>query len=249
MQKYPTLKKAPLREALIDFRFQLPSDFDIKKFESIQFKYKKEYPHIEPLIETVGQFKFGPAGLESNGVVPNKMFGYRFKGKEGSDYVQFRVNGFTYNRLRPYKDWDYLIDKTKLFWNEFKALLPVSGVINRLATRYINSIKMTAESPRLDEYVNNAPYLPQSLDSEIVGLLHTTAVRKSSKNLMGNIGLTIEKAKEDAQRSIILDIDVYSEEIIEMDSDKIWERLECLRELKNDIFFSFVNPKKIEEYL
>ena len=115
------LSNAPIAEALIDLRVQLPVDFDIKSFEVLKNKLNKEYPYVEE------QRSFqGKLGLESgkpiSEIFDRGHIGYIFKSNDELNIAQFRIDGFTFNRLKPYTTWEDIHDKTEQLWNDYISI-------------------------------------------------------------------------------------------------------------------------------
>ena len=81
--------------------------------------------------------------------------------------MQFRRDGFTYNRLHPYKNWDYLIEHTKRTYPIYKEIAKPEA-ITRLAVRYINHIKIPLPVDDLFEYFSDPPNIPDELPQNVL---------------------------------------------------------------------------------
>ena len=110
--KYPTLKNAPITEAIVDIRCKLPQDFDVNQFKSIGNKISSDYP-IEKVfkiqraeIPIGGDFEEGEQNVKTRG----ELRGYIYESSDGTKVVQLKLDGFTFNRLKPYKDWEEIRD-------------------------------------------------------------------------------------------------------------------------------------------
>jgi uncharacterized protein (TIGR04255 family) len=69
--------------------------------------------------------------------------GYFWKTSDEKTIVQFRVDGFTFNRLRPYTSWTELFPQALDLWHLYSRVSRPE-VITRLAVRYINRIPLPA---------------------------------------------------------------------------------------------------------
>ncbi|MDB5051924.1 MAG: hypothetical protein JWO30_4995 [Fibrobacteres bacterium] len=247
MQNYPTLTNAPIREALIDFRFQLPNDFNFEKFDRAYTNFKKDFPKREALNESLGKFEIGPKGLVSSAASTIKPIGFLYKSKDDLSVVQYKTNGFTYNRLKPYIDWTHLVSQAKLYWSYLQTEIG-SGPISRIGLRFINAIPLPAEKFELDDILTEFHGLSDGIDCTITGFLHRTTIRSNSNSNQGHITTTVEKTDASKDRKLIFDIDVFNVGAFLMDGDEIWKTLDSLRELKNSIFFMQLTSEKLKEF-
>ena len=55
------------------------------------------------------------------------------------EMIQLRVDGFTFNRLKPYTSWEKIFPRAYRFWKKYLDCVEPVGV-TRLATRYINAL-------------------------------------------------------------------------------------------------------------
>ena len=140
-----TFRNPPITEALIDIRADLPSDITLSELEKLQEAIKSHYPkkRLRHRFEGVIEFKEQEAPrAESKDLGPD---GYFFWSADENQAVQFRLDGFTFNRLRPYKNWDAMRSEAKPLWELYLAnARPLH--VTRLALRYINSIDIPAKS-------------------------------------------------------------------------------------------------------
>jgi len=82
--------------------------------------------------------------------------GYMFRSEDEFNVVQFRVDGFTFNRLKPYTSWKSVWPQALELWRKYQNMaLPVA--ITRMALRYINHIELPSRAFRLDDVLTCPP--------------------------------------------------------------------------------------------
>ena len=121
MTEYPTLKNAPITEALIDIRVKLPKEFDIEKFRSIHGKISAYYPdeQVRKMWEDTIAFKKG----ERITTTSERIDAYRYISKDKTQIVQLRIDGFTFSKLKPYKTWEDLRDEAHRLWKMYTDIV------------------------------------------------------------------------------------------------------------------------------
>ena len=137
MEVFP---KAPITEGLIDIRVQLPGNVSLADLEQLHTKIKGKYPD-----KKTRRMWHGTIELK-NGEEPQRTShvqdqGYLFSTSDGKRVLQYRLDGFTFSRLRPYTRWEEVYSEAQKLWEIYRlATKPVS--VTRLALRYINSIEI-----------------------------------------------------------------------------------------------------------
>ncbi len=87
---YPHLSKAPIVEAVIDFRVKLPSDFKLDAFQSVRSKLAKDYPGFEEQQIVQQMLKQEPASAAEVSTRFSGVHGYRLLSSDGKNVVQLR---------------------------------------------------------------------------------------------------------------------------------------------------------------
>src|SRR5262249_12837098 len=93
------LSNAPITEAIIDFRVKRSKDFGVEGFHAVRERLRESYPHIEEQHQYEGRIEFrtGKSASTDRGVN-----GFLFRTEDKLNVAQFRRDGFTFNRLKPY---------------------------------------------------------------------------------------------------------------------------------------------------
>jgi uncharacterized protein (TIGR04255 family) len=243
---FPTLKNAPITEALIDIRVELPSDVDIAALHRFYEGLEDRFPKIDQRMSMSAtlDLKQPDGGLKGNAPKPD---GYMMRSEEKALVVQARLDGFTINKLTPYHNWKSFSDEAKELWERYVRIARPSKVI-RLALRYTNRIEVLP-GREFKEFVLTfpevAPGIPQILPEYFLRLViphpsgSTAIVMESS----------LPSAPEAENVSMLLDIDVFrAVDIPPTQESTIWSTLEELRAYKNLIFFQTITPTQMEKY-
>jgi uncharacterized protein (TIGR04255 family) len=241
MAIYRHLHNAPIIEAIIDIRTKLASNFDLTKFSLLKQKLGENYPQMEERRTFSASIKL--RGKEVEQILDNKgLQGYLFKSVDGRNVAQFRRDGFTFSRLKPYTNWNGVITEAKRLW-KFYVDEALPEIIPRIAVRYINRLEIPLPINDFEEYLTSPPTIPKSLPQGVSHFLVKITICDEKLEAMANIIQALEKSSKPEHVNIILDIDVFKQEESGFNRDEIWQNFEQLRDLKNRIFFDSITEK------
>ena len=243
-----TLANAPIGEALIDLRCELPEGHDadfLAEFEAAHQGIADEFP------AKANSFAANVSAELKEGTGPEiaattALRGYHFRNAQGDKIVQFRLDGFTYNKLRPYTKWAELRAEAEILWTKYRSLL--SGIrVTRVGVRYINEIQVP---PGVGFDTIFVEPLRQPLgfrQGQVRESLERLQV--SSQDAFERTIVTRLAREEKAGFTVILDIDAF---VVARDGafedSEVWPRIDELRNRKNEIFFSSLTAIGIERY-
>ena len=249
MSKYPNLLHPPITEAILDIQAELPDYVTLLKL--LEFhncdNIKKRFPKRLDKISGKTSLKFSSNGKLKESSSEGQTEGYFFKSSNENKIVQARINGFTFNKLKPYESWDVFQTEARELWDTyFEIANPVD--IKRIALRYINRIEIPLPINNFKDYilttVEIAPKLPQELARYFMQLV----IPYPHINVNAIITQTIERSIKEYTLPLILDIDVFKNVSYKTNEKKIWDEFFELRNIKNDIFFNSIT-KTTEELL
>jgi len=231
----------PITEALIDIRVQLPGEVSLADLEKLHDKIKDSYPEKKPRkkLEATFDLKDEQEPLKT---APFAIDGFHFRTPDGKQVAQFRLDGFTFNRLRPYSRWEEVFPEAKRLWEIYRtAVKPV--LVTRLAVRYINSIEVPLKTIDYDHYLTAAPKVPEGLPQLLQSFLTRIEVPFPDRDVVAIITQTPSGKQDPLKTAIILDVDVYAAVNLPADDARIFEIFGVLREIKNLIFFSSISER------
>jgi len=231
------LKHAPIMEAVIDIRVTLPPEFGIEEFKPLVEIAKKDYPDLGKRVQAQFQFSASPAMQSSS--AERRQDGWVLKNAEGNQLLQFRLDGFTLNRLPQYPRWEDLIEEAMRWWRQYEALAKPSEV-TRIGVRYINRLPLPDSD--LTKYVLALPLVPPHVEGE-ASYFFQQVILKPAPDLTLQITQSIEEALDDGKQPYILDIDVGRTGQIASDNAGLLAQFEELRHYKNTVFFNSISEE------
>ncbi len=92
---------APITEAIIDLQVKLPKDFEVEQLATLKDKLRDRYPKVEEHRLIRGTFEL-KAGKPTSQSADLGLRGFFFRSGDPVNVAQFRIDGFTFSRLRPY---------------------------------------------------------------------------------------------------------------------------------------------------
>lgn len=243
MSEYTTYPNAPITEALLDIRVELSKEVTLSKLEAFHNDIKNHFPEKQQRISIKAGFKLSQGTPESIPITGGPD-GYLFKSPADKKIVQVRLDGFTFNKLKPYENWDIFCSEARQLWDIYFGITnPIKTT--RIALRYINRIEIPLPIKDFKEYILTtpeiAPKLPQALSHFFMQLVipnpdieANAIITQTMENPTGN------------RLPLILDIDVSRETNYTDNTVEMWNEFKKLRSFKNEIFINTIT-KKAEE--
>lgn len=252
MAKQRHLTSAPIAEAVVDIRTALPKDFDVTSLSQLPSEIAERFPQSEPITAYSGKFEYDiKLKLAKAEAIDGGVVGHLFKTTDATKALQFRNDGFTFSKLKPYQDWARLRDEALDLWRIYvRNAKPES--VSRVALRYINhlSIPFAGDRLDLDEYLTSSPKVPAGDDTPmpqgIASFFYRVVLPDPSIGAIAIIHQALESVTDSRTVPVILDIDAYIQGDLDPTSDKIWEAFEQLHDFKNRLFFAYITEKTAE---
>lgn len=245
MSEYTVFPNAPITEALLDIRVQLPSGIDLDKLKTFHDPIKERFPLKEERISFEASFKVSPK--EDPIVLPSmrKPDGYLFRSNIDNKVVQARLDGFTFNKLKPYKDWMSFQAEAQELWNIYlKIATPIKIV--RIALRYINRIEIPLPMSEFKEYILTVPEIAPNIPQALSHFFMQLVIPNPEIGATAVINQTVEPITPNQRAPLIFDIDVFKDVVYVDNKEKIWDDFKDIRIFKNEIFFNSVTDKAKE---
>jgi len=172
--------------------------------------------------------------------------GHRYDSKDGRHVVQARTDGYTFNWLKPYEDWESLRREAYGAWQVYRDSLPPE-IITRIAIRFINQIELPGPIIDFDDYFTAAPPIPKDLPQVYAGFLSRLAIPFDDGRVMASLTQSFQPHINPSVVPVIMDIEVTNTVMLESQSegsDRItWEAMDSLRAIKNKVFFESITEK------
>lgn len=244
MARIRSLRNPPITEALIDIRAVLPRGFfEPGVLKRVRDELIRDYPAIEQ------RFLFEiqvPRRAPDQTSSTETTHGYFFKSADGRTIAQFRIDGFTFNRLSPYPGWETLFPEALRIWDMYATALSPSSV-TRIAVRYINHLALPLLTGGLSDYLAAPPAIPGELPGSLKGFLSRLDIYDPSHQLSAHITQSSEEVPG-SNVTVILDIDAYRTGTFGVSREELVPVLESLRTFKNAIFFGSITERTVGMY-
>lgn len=237
-----TYLNAPIIEAVIDLRISLPNEFDVSSFDILDAELSIDLPNKSNFTITTAQFQ---SNEPQSATIDKQHSGYRYESSDKKKILIMSKEAYTFSHLAPYVSWDNFHSEAQKFWKLYEKISnPVS--INRLGLRYINRIDFPMLE-RLNMYLKLYPTVPDIPNRPALGFYMQLQVPQPDIDGM----LIINEARVDAENpdifSVLIDIDVFREKVIEASDDWLaWDIFEQLRNRKNLVFEEIITQKTRE---
>lgn len=232
-----TYPNAPIVEAVFDIKVSNTVIINPSTFEQYAKTELKEFPIINKR-QNVNLRIDDKHGTGQIGKTTN-LLGYIFSNIQGNRKIQFRLDGFSFNMLRPYSNWEEFSSTAFKYLQNYLALANPM-FITRIGLRYINRIDLPHEDEAFQKYIKYLPPVPGGLPPKFEKYFFQMQIPADNSN-KAVISQTFEQEKN-GRIPFIIDIDVFQEERIKA-SESLNEKFNNLRDLKNTIFEDLVTDE------
>lgn len=244
---FPTLSRAPITEAVIDIRVELPPSTTLKELAEFavgledRFTERQERRSFETRVES-------QPGIPARIVVPaDQPDGYLFTSRGELLVAQARMNGFSLSRVRPYHDGDKFTEQAIELWRRYVAVAHPTKV-TRLAIRNVNRIEM-APGSELQQYVLTGPEIARALPQQMLDFFLRLVLPDAASGAVVVVNQTLgPPTPENVTIPLIFDVEVFREIQLPPEGQEIWDTIGTLRILKNRIFFRSLTVEALEAF-
>jgi uncharacterized protein (TIGR04255 family) len=241
--------KAPIVEALIDIQVTFPSPIDLAQLEGFHRAIQNEYPLKQRRVKWESEIRVEEP--EPQQTVQRGPEGFMFRSKDGQRLVQVRQDGYTFNWLKPYSTWAEFRDQARMHWDRYKSTYHPK-TINRLGLRYINRIEIPLPFSDFREFVKTAPEVASGLPQGLSAFFMRCEAPDNARRILAVITETMQAPIDDESGKrlpLIFDIDVVDPTVYDDPAtSKVWQKLEEMREYKNEVFFQSITDRAKEMF-
>lgn len=233
---------SPIREAVFDIRFKFDNSPEPSIFEEAYKAIATDYPkrEVNYLQSVAFELKAGEQPKINSSGGQN---GLRLTSVDGSQVVQFRTDGFTFSKLKPYNKW-------KNFLAEAKRLLAIyldkakPSYAERLALRYVNAIAIPENTFDLEDYFLTAPKVSPEIPQSLLHFFSRVMIKDDKSESLAVINQTVEENDTKERTTVLFDIDTFQPNIrVEPNSEELWARVDVLKQLRTRIFEGSITDK------
>lgn len=237
------LARAPIAEAVIDFRVVRNEKVSAETFADIESSIGKKYRQKSSI--RLIQGSFGVDNGKMLGTLQSQRdLGWRYQTE--TEVAQYRVDGFTFSKIEPYTTWEEVFGEAFRLWGIYLDLAKPRQV-SRIAVRYINRMRLTGVT-ELGRYLEAPPMLPPPIPQTVREFLTRIYVDDEKRGLSAVIVQALEPRVDPNAVSLLLDIDAFREVRMVPDDSALRGVFEQLRQLKNEIFYASITEVTAEMY-
>lgn len=243
-EKTITFPNPPITEALLDIRVNLPKETTLETLLSFQNGIKDHFPNKKE--RHLGTFRIKTGAAPEVLASADRTDGYMFYAPDNKKIVQARLDGFTFNKLKPYSKWEVFSQEAKYLWEHYVEVAKPINIV-RLALRYINRIELPLPFGDFKEYLLTTPEIASDIPQGLAQFFMQLVIPNADIQATAVITETIEKTDDKSKvLPLIFDIDVSRNIILDLKSDEIWNIMDNLRNFKNQIFMNSLTAKTKE---
>ncbi len=239
MPTWPHLPNAPIAEALIDIRVELPDSVNLDTLARFHDGLEDRYPNRRERYQWATKLEVKGGETPSIEAPSGGVDGYFFDSADAKQIAQARLDGFTFSRLKPYQTWNQLKTEAADLWEHYRTAAQPRA-ITRIAVRYINRIELPKPISNLRCWILTAPEVPATLPQGLAGFVMRLAIPFEDPDARAIITETIDTDSPPDRIALILDIDVFRDDRMECEAPDLWAQFEQLRAVKNRVFFESI---------
>lgn len=243
LDAYPTLRNAPITEAVIDFRVSTSKPFTAELLATMRDRLAAAFPVVEEQ-RSVEQVVEVVNGRVRQPVADQGVRRIVLRSEERQEAVLVSDSGFGFSKLRPYTNWEDVFSSAQRWWAHYLAAADVESV-NRVAVRYIN--RFSVAGGQVEAYLEAPPRLPKDVPSDgLANVFSRLLFRDGETETETAVVQFIEWSGPDA--SVLMDIDASRSGRFSPDDEGFWGLFRELRAAKNRIFFGSITTHAREEF-
>jgi uncharacterized protein (TIGR04255 family) len=232
---------APIVEAVLDIRVRtnvIPDLDTLSKITDSSYPTPFRQPfRMEVKIEA------GNSPAQPSLQQLSTPLGVMYRSSDEKQVFQARVDGFTFNRLAPYENWDSFSREARRLWNLYRSAVQI-GHIEMIGLTYLNQLMVPINSrfeDYLRTYIHVAPEIPQVLNNYSLSFQVTLDKEHGFLAISQGYG----PLRKMGFITVILNIQgnkAFAEDDNVTD-DALWTAFENLREAKSDAFEACITDK------
>ena len=178
--------KPPITEALFDIQVELPKEITIETIDGLSSPLLDLFPKKRPRRKSSMKIEVKGDSPPSADFSDFGIDGFLFWSEDEKQVTQFRLDGFSFSRLKPYppRGWEETYPQMVELWNFYKdSLKPL--LVKRVAVRYINLIEIPKPLGEMDwgSYFNWAPPVFGELPHQIEQFAYRTTIQFPAESI------------------------------------------------------------------
>lgn len=233
--------RAPIVEATIDLRTEQNPDLKLEALATLGEKLTADYPERGDAYVYTNSVQTDETGYPQVDH-SNQQIGYAYASKDSRSVLTTNLDSFSFSVRAPYDRWETFRDEAYRLWDLYKSTASPESV-TRIALRYINRLDMPeSDGVNLTTYLRTYPTISSDWPGEgnMQDFFMQVRFWQEDLSCWSIINEAPESPYEEGNESIILDFDIFREELETPwgadDDSAIWDFLEQLHKRKNEFF-------------
>lgn len=242
MSEFPVLENAPIVEALLDIKVDLPEGVDVAALARVQDRVKDRFPERRDKAGLEFRFEQGEAGLPELADRIALSQGFMFVAPpEQAKVFRATVDGFTFSQLKPYRQWSIFIEEARELWRDYCDVAhPLR--IKRIGLRTINRISLPLPLGKIQDYLLTLPDIAPGLPTDVSEFFMRLVMPQPDTDVIAIVTTATEPSERGDVLPVVFDIDVFAEHTYDPQSEDVWRKCEELRSVRNKIFYKSITP-------
>lgn len=242
-ERFPHLKRSPLVEAAIYWQARANKQLEP---ETLKTELNQRLPDYSLIQKKYNLQLQASAYSDEKSEVDHEIQwdGFTLQNDSKNFVAQFTLTGLVFSSIATYESWETFYQEALRLWAIFQELAEPT-TINRLGVRYINKISLEAVESALT-YLKKVPErnfdLPLTRESFFFQDIYKVP------NYPYSINWVCTEQSQIDQRFLIVDIDIFISEIIDLDALILINHLNEIRWLKNKIFFNSITDVALKKF-
>ncbi|PJE03036.1 MAG: hypothetical protein CK427_06180 [Leptospira sp.] len=239
-------KNPPIEEAIFDVKVENLNISSIEDLELFHGFIKDDYPKKKKNFSFTSSISLdtkNKVGSQTN----SDLIGFVFLNESENEQIQLRLDGFTFNIVKSYKNWDIHFSKFLDHWSRYNELFKPNRIA-AIATRYINKINLQIPFRNFEEYLTIIPSIPASLPQSFANFYLQMHI-PCSDNIRQCVMSEYLGPLNEGKLPIFLDINVFQDNKIENSIKDFELNFNEIRKIKNEIFESCITQKTRELFV
>lgn len=245
-QQHLRLKNPPIVEAAIGVSVPILASPYLERLKGCVIT-SEHGPYQGPFHVYQNQLEMRILDGRSTAFTEDRHLGWRWASNDNLIGVQFKLDGFAFNRLGRYDTWETFTAEAKRVWSLYYEAVGTTP-IGMYGVRYINKVYIPLGKP-LEDFLRAYPKTP---DVGRPWVISESALRFAVRIDTPRIGNFIHQhllvpSDRPEHAAVILDNDFrYPAE--GLPEDELWASIDAVREVKDDYFREILTPEFLETF-
>ncbi|MAY95814.1 TIGR04255 family protein [uncultured Nocardioides sp.] len=223
--------RAPIAEAIIEFRVARPRDLGVEQLVDVG---GAEFATGKPMYRVNGQTVIEDDATEPVSTVSTEQIGLSFEREDSQRLILATLDSFAFIWRGQYDHWDTFVAEVEQAWLRYRGAVRVS-MIEGIGVRFVNHIAVPQPAIEVQDYLRTTIHLAPQLPQTMTNMFMQATIPFDEEGCE----VTITSGPLPGQ-VLLLDIDARSNVLLSTSDpdfdERLLESLTTLRRTKNFVF-------------